>query len=104
MGNKGPKGAPATREEEDSSSNSVWEGGVLLFLPTSLLPFFFYFLLVFSYVAPWAPWPDSTSPLRTCGTILVPWAHSRGGGPLPVNTRNPFVTPGTLLELPETFW
>ena len=45
MGNKGPKGAPAEGVEEDSSSNSVWEGGVLLFLPTSL----FFFFLLFSF-------------------------------------------------------
>ena len=97
------KGALAAREEEDSSSNSIWEGGVLPFLPTSLFPFFFYFPLVFSYVAPWAPWADSTRPLRTCGSTLVHWAQSRVGGPLPVNSRNPFVTPGTLPELPKTF-
>ena len=74
------------------------EGGVLLFLPTS--PFFlfgFYFLGTKAFLG----YP--TSPLRTCGATLGPWAHSRVGGHLPVNTRNPFVTPGTLPELPETF-
>ena len=80
------------RKEESSSS-----------FPPPSFPFFSYFPLVFSYVAPWAPWADSTSPLRTCGAMPVPWDHSRVGGPLPVNTRNPFVTPGTLPELPETF-
>ena len=43
---QGPQGESAARVEEDSSSNLVWEGGVLLFLPTSLFP------LVFLLVTP----------------------------------------------------
>ena len=70
--------------------------------PFPLLPSFFFFSFDFLLLAHRPPWGCPTSPLRAGVSPQSLWASPGWVAP-PVNSRNPFVIPGTFPVTPKTF-
>ena len=75
-------------------------GGVPL--PSHFFPLFFSFSFDFFLLAHRPPWGYPTSPLRAGVSPQSLWASPGWVAP-PVNSRNPFVIPGTFPVTPKTF-